>query len=128
MEQSIVEGICLFNRGRFFEAHEALEAEWLKAEKPRNVLLHGLIQVAAAFHHYGRQNPAGFRSLLEKGCAKLETFGAEAEGLNVAGLRSELRMWQEYLNGTSERTLPAPPLPQIQLLPSSQESGYASKD
>jgi predicted metal-dependent hydrolase len=75
MEHDIVEGIHLFNTRKCFEAHEELEAVWLKAKGHRKTFLHGLIQVAAAFHHYAHRNPAGFRSLLEKGCTKLEIRG-----------------------------------------------------
>jgi len=45
---------------------------WLKAKGHRKILVQGLIQVAAAFHHHTHRNPAGFCSLLEKGCTKLE--------------------------------------------------------
>jgi predicted metal-dependent hydrolase len=115
MEPGIVEGIRLFNERKFFEAHEALEAVWLKATGHRKTFLHGLIQVAAAFHHHTRRNPAGFRALLEKGCTKLERFGEEAEGLNLAGLMVELRSWREHLNRSSCQPLLVPPLPRIRL-------------
>lgn len=114
MEHGIVEGIRLFNTRKFFEAHEALEAVWLKAKGHRKILVHGLIQVAAAFHHYTHRNPVGFCSLLEKGCAKLERFGAEAEGLDLAGLMLELRPWREHLDRSSH-AIPAP-LPRIKLI------------
>jgi uncharacterized protein len=113
MEHGIVEGIRLFNTRKFFEAHEVLEAVWLKAEGRRKTFLHGLIQVAAAFHHHTRHNPAGFRSLLEKGCTKLERFGAEAEGLDLASLMRELRPWREHLDRPCRHALAAPPLPRI---------------
>lgn len=108
MEHDFLEGIRLFNTQHYFEAHEALEAVWLKATGDRKVFLHGLIQVAAAFHHYTRGNRAGFRSLLEKGCAKLEPFGAEFENVDLAALMRQLRQWRDHLHKTS---LPsAPPL------------------
>jgi predicted metal-dependent hydrolase len=116
MEQGVLDGIHLFNTRNFFEAHEALEAVWLKAKGHRKTLLHGLIQVAAAFHHHTRRNPAGFRSLLEKGCTKLERFGAEAEGLDLAGLMLELRPWREHLDRSSHHAPPAPPLPRLKLI------------
>ena len=115
MERSIIDGIRLFNAGQFFEAHEALEAVWLKASGDRKRFLHGLIQVAAAFHHYMRGNRPGFRSLLEKGRAKLAPFGAEFEGVDLAALRRQLQMWQEHLCASSLPSPPAPPLPQIKL-------------
>jgi uncharacterized protein len=110
----IADGIHLFNTRKFFEAHEALEAVWLKAEGERKTLLHGLIQVAAAFHHHRRSNLAGSRSLLEKGCKKLERFGAEVEGLDLAGLMQQLLPWREYLSPAgSQHSLATPTLPCI---------------
>lgn len=116
MEHGIEEGIRLFNSGRFFEAHEALEAVWLKAEGGRKTFLHGLIQVAAAFHHYAHGNPRGFRSLLGKGCAKLEGFGAEAEGVDLAALMIELRPWRKHSDQLSQQAVTVPPLPRIRFL------------
>jgi uncharacterized protein len=114
MQQDIADGIHLFNTQMFFEAHEALEAVWLKAEGERKTLLHGLIQVAAAFHHHRRSNLAGCRSLLEKGCKKLERFGAEVEGLDLAGLMQQLLPWRDYLSPAgSQHSLATPTLPCI---------------
>src|SRR5207237_9480233 len=98
MDPAIAEGVRLFNTQKFFEAHEALEAVWLKAHGEEKVLLHGLIQVAAAFHHHARDNRAGFRSLLEKGSKKLERFGERENGLNWAHLRQQLHSWPNLLN------------------------------
>jgi len=97
MKQKVVEGLHLFNTQKFFEAHEALEEVWLKAEGDEKIFLHGLIQVAAAFHHHSRGNPAGFRSLLEKGMRKLNRFGDEMEGVNLAALRQQVQPWRDHL-------------------------------
>jgi uncharacterized protein len=107
MEQGILEGIRLFNARRYFEAHEALEAVWLRATGDRKTFLHGLIQMAAAFHHQARGNTAGFRSLLEKGCSKLQPFESEFEGVDLASLKRQLHSWQEHPPSLSEP--PAPP-------------------
>ncbi|HXH49493.1 MAG TPA: DUF309 domain-containing protein [Terriglobia bacterium] len=113
MERGIIDGIRLFNAGHYFEAHEALEAVWLKATGDRKRFLHGLIQVAAAFHHHARGNRAGYLSLIEKGSEKLESFGAEFEGIDLAALRRQLQSWRDHLNASSLPAPPAPPLPQI---------------
>jgi uncharacterized protein len=113
MEQGIIDGIRLFNAQRYFEAHEALEAVWLKETGDRKAFLHGLIQVAAAFHHHALGNPAGFRSLLDKGCSKLKPFGTKFEGIDLAALTRELRPWQEHLHASALPAPTAPPLPQI---------------
>jgi uncharacterized protein len=103
----------LFNAQQYFEAHEALEAVWLKAAGERKTFLHGLIQVAAAFHHHTRNNPAGFQSLLEKGDSKLAAFGAQFESIDLHDFRLQLQPWREPRHPTS---LPAPPLPQIRFV------------
>ena len=96
MEPSIAEGIRLFNTQKFFEAHEALEAVWLKAHGEEKTFLHGLIQVAAAFHHFTRGNLVGFQSLLEKGLTKLESCGESRAGIELAGLLEQLQPWREF--------------------------------
>ena len=119
MDQAYLEGIRLFNAQRYFEAHEALEAVWLKATLDRKAFLHGLIQVAAAFHHHARGNGAGFCTLLEKGCAKLEPYGPEFESVDTASLLHQLHGWQVHLE---KPYLPPPPLPLIQLINKPQRS------
>lgn len=98
MKQKVAEGIHLFNSQKFFEAHEALEEVWLKAEGKEKILLHGLIQIAAAFHHHLRGNPAGFRSLLEKGLGKLNQLGEVMFEVNLAGLRRQIQPWRDHLS------------------------------
>lgn len=116
LERGCAEGFQLFNAGKFFEAHEALEIVWLRATGERKTFLHGLIQVAAAFHHHTRHNFAGCRSLLEKGCAKLEKFGAEFEDVDVAAFMLQLQAWRKHLRQPSCGSQPALPLPRIKLL------------
>ncbi len=96
MKAEIAEGIRLFNSQKYFEAHEALELVWLNAKGNEKVFLHGLIQIAAAFHHHTRGNPAGFRSLLEKGLKKLESFGEDEEEIDLGGLRKQLQPWRNH--------------------------------
>ncbi|HYE77871.1 MAG TPA: DUF309 domain-containing protein, partial [bacterium] len=49
IEPAYLEGIRLFNGGCFFEAHEAWESAWLRAEGRERMFYQGLIQAAAAF-------------------------------------------------------------------------------
>lgn len=112
----IAEGVHLFNIEQFFEAHEMLEAIWLKSKGEEKIFLHGLIQVAAAFHHYKHKNQAGFRSLLEKGWKKLDRCGEEKDGINVSALRKQLRDWREFLDATTTSRYLPPPLPRIEMI------------
>jgi predicted metal-dependent hydrolase len=123
LDPALQEGLRLFNARKFFEAHEALEALWLKAAGDEKTFLHGLIQVAAAFHHFTRGNLAGFRSLLEKGSLKLEKSFADRHAIRLAEFLGQLQLWREWAEradkqhlwiaeGVSSQGLP--PLPEIQ--------------
>jgi hypothetical protein len=63
-------GIELFNEGKFWEAHEAFEREWMVAQESFKLQIQAIIQVAAVFYHFeqGRSRPALSlaRSSLEK--------------------------------------------------------------
>ena len=63
----------LGGEGRYFDAHEELEAFWMKASGDEKILLQGLIQVAAGLHRLKR-DPAktdGAFYLLDRGREKL---------------------------------------------------------
>ncbi len=87
------EGFERFNRGQFFEAHESWEEIWLHAPKHEKPFLQGIIQVAAAFHHYQRSNSEGCESLLAEGLLKLERCSASHGGLALEPLRASVRWW-----------------------------------
>ena len=87
------EGFERFNRGQFFEAHESWEEIWLHAPKSEKPFLQGIIQVAAAFHHYQRNNSEGCESLLAEGLLKLERCSASHGGLALKPLRASVRWW-----------------------------------
>jgi uncharacterized protein len=90
-------GVALFNRDKFFEAHEVWEEIWLAAGEPEKGFLQGLIQVAAAFHHAQRGNARGMESLLAAGLAKLGRFPGDHHGIGLAALCEEARRWTELL-------------------------------
>jgi predicted metal-dependent hydrolase len=90
-------GVAHFNARRFFEAHEVWEELWMHAAEPEKTFLQGMIQIAAAFHHYGRGNLRGARSLLGSGVAKLEQFPPKHRGIDLARLRGEARARVEAL-------------------------------
>jgi hypothetical protein len=48
--QALLLGQDLYNAGLYFDCHEYLEAFWRGAEGPDRLLLHGMIQAAAALH------------------------------------------------------------------------------
>jgi len=86
-------GIVLFNAQEFFKAHEAWEELWLQAPGEEKAFLQGIIQIAAAFHHYRRGNLRGSKSLVAAGIAKLREYPALHFEVDVARLVSEAQAW-----------------------------------
>jgi uncharacterized protein len=90
-------GLAHFNARKFFEAHEVWEEIWLVEFEPEKTFLQGLIQIAAAYHHYGRGNPSGTESLLASGIVKLTRFPADDRGLAIGELRATAKQWARML-------------------------------
>ncbi|MGA8223066.1 MAG: DUF309 domain-containing protein [Candidatus Acidiferrales bacterium] len=90
-------GLAHFNSRKFSEAHEIWEEIWLVEAEPEKTFLQGLIQLAAAYHHYGRGNPSGAESLLASGIVKLTRFPPDHRGLAIADLRATAKQWARLL-------------------------------
>jgi hypothetical protein len=86
-------GIEQFNSRHFFDAHETWEEIWLATPEPDKAYLQGIIQIAAAFHHYGRGNAKGTRSLLEAGLRRLERCSPGHFGISMEALRAAASEW-----------------------------------
>ena len=84
-------GLEAFNSEHFYDAHEHWEEVWLETPNPEKMFLQGLIQVAAAFHHYSRAELPGRRNLLQAGFIKLDLFPQEHRGLAIEPLRAAVR-------------------------------------
>jgi predicted metal-dependent hydrolase len=90
-------GLAHFNSRKFFEAHEVWEEIWLVEAEPEKSFLQGLIQLAAAYHHYERGNPSGTESLLASGIVKLLRFPEVHHGLSIGELRTVAKQWARLL-------------------------------
>jgi uncharacterized protein len=92
-DEKFQRGVLHFNAREFFEAHEVWEEIWLVESEPERTFLQGIIQIAAAFHHYCRKNPDGAESLLAAGIVKLSRFPADHRGLAIEDLRIAAKRW-----------------------------------
>lgn len=100
-------GLEAFNSSQFFEAHELWEDVWRDTPGPDKRYLQGLIQVAAAYHHYSRANLRGTKKLLQEGLLKLEDFPKTHGGFEIEPLRAAVREWLAVLgSGKTERMSP----------------------
>jgi uncharacterized protein len=117
-EEKFERGLQHFNARDFFEAHEVWEEIWLVEDEPEKTFLQGIIQIAAAFHHYRRGNTDGAESLLAAGIVKIMRFPADHRGLAIHDLREEAKWWARGL-GEMQR-LGDEKLPAIRRLSSSE--------
>ena len=92
------EGIELFNRGRFFDAHEAWEEIWRSTTPEPKDLFQGLIQVAAALHQFlDLKRIDGPRRTLAKARRRLEPYAPIALGIDIEDLLEQAGRWETWL-------------------------------
>lgn len=75
--------VSLFNKGAYWESHEALEAEW---RRTRSAFYHGLILYASAWVHQERKNQHGILAQLDKADPLLQDHAPGYLGIDVAGI------------------------------------------
>jgi len=98
---ALARGADLFNRGLYWEAHEAWEELWLELEDAEKLFVQGLIHVAAAGHKaFVQVQPRGCVKLLGSALEKLEPAPVDFLGVEtrrfvpaVRRMRSEAERW-----------------------------------
>jgi hypothetical protein len=106
-EEALARGMELFNRGLFWESHEAWEEAWLEEEDERKLFLQGLIQVAAGYHKATVQKqPRGCVKLLTSGLEKLDPLPLDFMGVEtrrfLPAVRRTLAEAERWLAGGPE--------------------------
>ena len=87
VSEHYLEGVDLFNRGRYWHAHEAWEDAWKVEGDPEIRLFYkGIIQTAAALVHWRRGNPRGLHLNWNKARGKLSQLPPALLGLDLHGL------------------------------------------
>ncbi len=110
----------LFNRQKFYEAHEVLEHLWLPDKHgPNGAFYKGLIQLAGAFVHLQKNRPQPAVSLFKLARANLEKYPPFHEHLDVAATRQLIAHWLKQAEGgdTGANVLTPENHPEISLLP-----------
>ncbi len=79
-------GLELARRGEHFEAHEAFEAVWRRANAAERDFYQGLVHTVIAWLQTERRNEVGSRRQLEKARRRLTPYAPSHEGLDVGGL------------------------------------------
>lgn len=106
----IERGIELFDRGAFFDCHEAFEEVWRSTTPEPRDLWQGLIQVAVGLHHaLDRGRPDVGRRVLAKGRRRLARLASPCRGLDVVALLAATAAWDAWLAAGGGGEPPAPP-------------------
>lgn len=81
-------GLLDFNRGEYFEQHEALETAWRAETRPIRALYQGILQIGLAFLQIQRGNWAGALKMFRRGLPRLRPLPAVCQGIQLAPLRA----------------------------------------
>ncbi|RPI30669.1 MAG: DUF309 domain-containing protein, partial [Chloroflexota bacterium] len=92
-----VEGLELFNRHDYFEAHEILEEAWKADHTPGRELYRGVLQVAVAYMQIERGNYNGAAKMFLRMRQWLDPLPDICRGINVARLRADAYAAHEAL-------------------------------
>ena len=105
MEILFRKGLSEYEKGDYFEAHEAWEDLWSDYYTPDRRFIQGLIQLSVSFVHLGNGNMIGAKSLLKKCQDKFSDFSGIQRGINLVELASAIEAVElvyEDLKHTSE--------------------------
>jgi uncharacterized protein len=101
-------GIELFNSGRYWDAHEAWEHEWMPDRKgPESGFYKGLIQVAAGCLHYERRNRRGAVNKWTSGAGYLRAYPPVHRNVRIGELVKQVDGFLAAMQGGwPELTMP----------------------
>lgn len=112
-----LEGIALFNRGDYFEAHEVWEDLWQDCPAADRRFYQALIQAAVAIHHFQRGNFTGATRLFHSGKRYMEPYRPTYRGMEIDAFWRQMEMYlAEALQGESAANREGKP-PAIVLAP-----------
>ena len=82
-EKLFLEGVDLFNRKSFYDAHESWENLWTEYNLDDALLIQGLIQLSVAYFHITNLNLKGSKNLFNKCIPKLEKYRENLRGIDI---------------------------------------------
>lgn len=85
-----LQGILLFNDGRYFEAHEELEAAWREERGKVRELYQGILEAAVTYLHIRRGNYEGAIKVYGRSMKWLDGWPEICRGAEVGQLRRDL--------------------------------------
>ncbi len=86
-----IEGLELFNQGRYWLAHEALEAAWRAETGPIRELYRGVLQAGVVYLHISRRNYAGAMKVYKRSQKWLTLWPETCRGIEIGQLQNDLQ-------------------------------------
>jgi hypothetical protein len=99
--RTVIDGIYLFNQGKFFEAHEALEIAWREEPGHIRFLYQGILQLGIGYYHLERGNLSGARKLLDRARLSLMKVPEDYHGINVSSIIDHVQELHSYIMDSS---------------------------
>ena len=84
------QGLTLFNQGRYFEAHEELEAAWKDEKGAIRRMYQGILEAGVTYLHITRGNYAGAVKVYGRSMKWLKDWPEICRGVDVGQLRKDL--------------------------------------
>lgn len=112
MDARLREGIRLFNAGRFFESHEALEQFYQETEDSNKPFLEALIELAVAFRlHADFGEIKGPVRMIYQALIRLENYQSSHLEIRVKDLSQSMETWAKEAEATGRPPSPIPTIP-----------------
>ena len=92
MSELFQKGLDEYDKGDYFEAHEAWEDLWSDYNFPDRKFVQGLIQLSVSFVHLGNGNLTGAKNLLKKCQQKFDDYSGIHRGINLEDLKSSIEV------------------------------------
>ena len=112
-----------FNRGDYYEAHDVLEALWLRERgRPNDAFYKGLIQLAGAFVHLQKNRLRPADALFRLAESNLARYPSPHERLELGAVIGLIRDWRDALAAGDFGVNPLAnrPAPRIEPLPATR--------
>jgi predicted metal-dependent hydrolase len=108
-------GLDYFNRGFYFECHDAWEEVWAEAKGKEKIFYQGLIMAAVSLYHFENENLEGALSCYQKALKQFRQLPDLYLSLNLRELAENLEAFYRGLPIRDEKELQCKPRPRIQL-------------
>jgi len=98
LRDAVQAGVTLFNRRRYFEAHEHWERCWGESAGDARPFLEGLVQLATGLHLRTRRGGTrGAEHLLARCLVTLDDYRPHAHGIDVERLVTDVGTYLDWL-------------------------------